>query len=274
MKKDKCNENIMSYDYVANLNEAYKTGLDLVNLEELEQLTIPGLIEHETANLSKLFKPFITLKENGSPTTQNYYSDMYSMGNKLVNATHFCGIEHAMYNILHEYYQDIHIKLNEIFTKYGINYDRNFVIDQIDANINTNISIINSTFNIKALNNIEQMLQIYTIKECYGDKNPMEYSKLLFELISPYIHTAVTSILYNMYNHAVYILHRYTLYDTLVNSNKYNLGELEQELFETYVDIHDKFKRSLHIYASNWVFTKTAQDEVPEMGYLTETLNK
>lgn len=248
-------------------------GFDFVDSTEF--CTIPGIINSETAKLRKLEKPFTMVIENSdSPTTVNYYKDLRNLVRSFVTNIHELDLKYNMYMILHGYYSKISLDMIRIFKKYKIKYepsDIDNIIKRMMYNTTDNSMAVKSILDIFTLENIEQMVQLEAIKIKNIDPDKKdnsdsydEFMHLLKTAIAPYAQTICLEVLYNMYNFVIEEMYTYTLRATMNTGKEFNLEGIEDELLETFVDIHDDFRKKLWNLIGNLVMIRTPQHLVPE----------
>lgn len=260
-----------SINEMEKLSKAFIEGYDTIGNKEF--FTIPSQIVSETANLRKLEKPFEMIVDNTkSPTIKSYYENLHWDLQAFVNNVHYKDIEYNIYMILHKYYSKILSDIINIFKNQKIKYnesDIQKIVDQLMINTETNRIIMQRTIDIPTLDRIEQMLQLELLNmEANGDKlnkiKEIENMSVFRTIMAPYVQKICIETVYSMYNFAVEELYKYTLRNTAITGNKYNLEDLEDELLKTFADIHDDFSEKLFLLIGNLVMVRTHQNLIPE----------
>lgn len=266
--------NIPDFNLVGTLSQSYCDGFDFLSDEEVSR-TVPSFIEHDTARLSVLYKPFIKLTSKSTPTVSNYYNTTNSLLIDFVERSFEECIEYNIHSILHKYYQLIGKAIMESCIKNKINYDPTKILESLCLNTINIKNMVLEMFNIVTINKIEQMYQLYSSLEVINGRKT-EYNFIddeIFKAVTmPYVHSATTSITYSMYNTTVSNLYYFSLRESLLDKDRaiIELGELEKDLFKVFVYIHDQLNSDLTLLIGNLMMTKTVQSSVPELKDINE----
>lgn len=271
LKEDK-KYTIPSFASIEKFNKICQDGFDTIPTEEFKYL--PNKIDSKVVNIGKLKKPFMFLSDSdtcGSPTVADYYADMEQSMISVQNTTYLYDIETAVYSVFHKYFGLIHAAMQKAYNDNGM-WEIG-VPEKLETSTNVIMKIIHNHFNIGTLNNIEQMLQMYSMLEIDDNSTDDMYivsetKRILYTLLGPMVQNASLEIMYEMYDYALSNLYYKSLNFKSEKKDKSKyvpIEKLEDYLLEPFSIIYEKLPAELMIIVSNWVMCKHHKDVIPEL---------
>lgn len=268
------NKKVMDLDCLRMINNNFINGNDTITDDDCfsNGITIPGLINHETARLGGLLKPFRIIQEESTPTFEAYFGDVIQAINAVNNSSKIFDISIFVYTNMHKYYEILIAKLVSVMNIHNIKYSVDDMMAYLENSTGICTTLLAAVFNSKSLENIEHMLQFYAASdESANIEDPNKVTayivSLLESITAPYIHEATIRITMYLYDYAAYILYYSTLNTTMIdNALTFDISDLMDEMIDEFMFIHDDFQKVLFYNVCNWVMTKTSQDTIiPEI---------
>lgn len=270
MKKNneiKANDTVrfIKFDNLEKAITEVTNGVDYLSDEQANLTTIPNRINHSTYGISRLVKPFTMVAEKSCPTAANYLFELTDSINSLDAGMLARDERYTIIKILHPAFIMIHNDLNKVLCVNNIKGSKLFEL--YEANMQQVIDfayrVICNVFHPSALESIEQMMSLYSSFDDSKDK-PFDM-RIPYTLVSPFVNEAVMKILYDLYNYAVELLAKITIHDSIHTGTPYVLDELEAELEDTFITIHDDLISKISYIAVEWILCRTPQDIAPEL---------
>lgn len=268
MKKNneiKTNDTVkfMSFDNLRKGITTLTNGVDYLSDEEANLNTIPSRINHSTYGISRLIKPFSMAAEQSCPTAAEYLFEITDSISSLDAGMLAKDERYVIIKILHPAFTMINNDLNKVLINHGIKCNKLHELYEADMNhvVDYAYRAMTNAFNPKTLNNIEQMMALYS--SFSEDKSFL--MQLPYTLVSPFVNEVVMKILYDLYNYAVELLFKVTIHDSMNTGTLHVLKEFENELEDTFITIHDNLISELSYYAVEWVLCRTTQNTIPEL---------
>lgn len=263
---------IYGFSTIEKFNKICQDGFDCIPTEEFKYL--PNKIDSKVANIGKLKRPFMFLTDSdacGSPTIANYYTDVEQSMIAVQNTTYEYDIEATVYSVFHKYFGLIHSAIQKAYNDNGM-WEIG-VPEKLEASTNIIMRIIRKNFDINTLNNVEQMLQMYSMLEIDNNNNDSMYivsetKRILYTLLGPMVQNTSLMIMYEMYDYALSSLYYKSLNFKSSKKDKQKyvpIEELEEYLVEPFSLIYEKLPSELMVIISNWVMTKHHEDTIPEL---------